>query len=240
MLRRTLQRIIPTYAVLPLFCTGLTFLLCYQGPKLIQAIFGAGNAMDMETQLPTIAKLDAMFPFTPAWSFVYLFSVVFMFYQHTTAARESPEAAYRLAAADLFGKLICMIFFIAMPTTNERPLVEGDGFIAFFMRFVYRIDTPTNLFPSLHCFIAWLGTRQIFEAKNPRFRVLNCTLCLIGSLLVFISTLYTKQHVIIDIFAGVALAEIAFVIAKHTGLPNIFKKLNEWFMTTKLCRFYDK
>lgn len=233
MLRRTLQKIVPTYALFPLAFTGIMNFFTYTGSKWFRTIFGLESAIDM-----TI-KWDAFFPFTPIWIFVYLGTFVFWIYLYTTVARESPEACYRLVTADFCCKVICLIFFIAMPTTNVRPEVTGTGFLPFVVRFVYWIDAPSNLFPSLHCLIAWLGTRQILEAKKPRFRVLNGVLCVIGSLLVFASTLYTKQHVIVDVFSGVAVAEIGFVIAKYTKLPDVIGRINERFMTTRLCKFYD-
>ena len=231
MLRRTLRKIIPAYAILPLALTGLMNLTAYSGAKLFQLIFGMDNAIDMTT------KWDLLFPFTPVWILVYIGTFVFWTYQYTTVARESPEAAYRLSTADFCAKIICMVFFILMPTTNVRPEVTGTGFIPFVMRFIYWIDTPSNLFPSIHCFVAWLGTRQMFEAKKIRRRVLTSVLCVIGSLLVFASTLFTKQHVIVDVFSGVAVAEIGFVIAKYTKLPSVLGRLNERFMRTSLCRF---
>ncbi len=239
MLRRFLQRLVPTYAVLPLACTGIMNLLSFTGTKLFLYIFGLGTPIE---QLPQwLTKGDALFPYTPVWAIAYIGSFAFWFYLYTTVAKESPEAAYRLVAADFCGKLVCLIFFIVLPTTIVRPEGEeiGTGFGAFLIRIIYWTDDPTNLFPSLHCFIAWLGTRYIFEAKKPRYRVLNSMLCVIGSLMVFASTLYTKQHVIVDVYAGVALAEICFLIGKYTKLPNLFRRMNEWFMGTKLCKFYD-
>lgn len=208
-------------------------LISYTGAKWIQSAFHIDNALDMTT------KWDEMIPFEPLWIFPYLITFLFWFYLYTTVAKESPEAAYRLVAADFCGKAVCLIFFIAMPTTNVRPEVVGTGFVPFVVRFVYWIDAPRNLFPSLHCFIAWLGTRQILEAKKPRHMGLIRVLCVIGSLLVFASTLFTKQHVIADVVSGVTLAELCFLIAKYTKLPNLIRKGNERFMTTKLCRFYD-
>lgn len=233
MLRRFLQKFVPTYALFPLAFTGLMNFLSYTGGKWIQTIFGLNNALDMTT------KWDEMIPFEPIWIFPYLVTFVFWFYLYTMVAKESPAAVCRLVTADFLGKVVCMIFFIAMPTTNVRPDVTGTGFVPFVVRFVYWIDAPSNLFPSLHCFIAWLGTRQILEAKRLRFPALNGVLCVIGSLIVFASTLFTKQHVIADVVSGVALAEICYLIAKYTKLPNVLASVNDRFMTTKLCRFYD-
>ena len=231
MFRRTLRRIIPTYAILPLILPGLMNLAAYQGGKLVQLFTGYSTALDMTT------AWDRAIPFQPAWVLVYIGTFLFWFYQYTTVARESPKAACRLAAADFVAKLICLVFFIALPTTNTRPEVEGSGFIPFVMRFIYWIDTPTNLFPSIHCFVAWLGTRYIYECKTLRHRALTSILCTIGSLLVFASTLFTRQHVLLDVVSGVAVAEIGWLVARFTKLPNVLERLNEKFMKTRLCAF---
>lgn len=234
MLRRTLHKIVPPYTAFPLAFTGIMNLLAYTGSKWIQALFGLeSRATDMTT------AWDAAIPFDAVWIFPYLITFLFWFYLYTTVAKESPQAVYRLVTADFLGKVVCMIFFIVMPTTNVRPEVAGTGFVPFVVRFVYWIDGPSNLFPSLHCYIAWLGTRQILEAKRPRHSVLNGVLCVIGSLIVFASTLFTKQHVIADVVSGVALAEICFLIAKYTKLPNVPARINERLMTTKLWTFYE-
>lgn len=229
MFRRTLRKLIPTYTILPLMLTWLSNLLAYQGAKFIQLFTGYANALDMTT------AWDRATPFQPAWVLVYIGTFVFWFYQYTTVARESPQMAYRMAMGDLVAKAICMVFFIVLPTTNVRPEVEGSGFIPFVMRFIYWIDTPTNLFPSIHCFVSWLGTRYIYECKSLRHRVQTSILCTIGSLLVFASTLFTKQHVLPDVISGVIVAEIGWLVARFTKLPNVLERLNEKFMKTRLC-----
>lgn len=230
MIRRTLRKIIPTYAIFPLILTGLMNLFAYQGNKLIQFIVGIDRGVDLTT------PWDSFFAFHPTWVLVYIGTFVFWAYQYTTVARESPEKAYQLAAADFVAKLICFFFFAFMPTTNVRPEVEGSGFIPFLMRFIYWFDTPTNLFPSIHCFVAWLGTRYMFECKKLRHKGLTCTLCVIGSILVFLSTLHTKQHVLPDVAAGIVVAEIGWFTAQFTKLPKVVERINDKFMKTRLCK----
>lgn len=229
MFRKLLRKLIPTYAILPLAMTGLANLIAYSGVKLLQLLPGFPS-----TDLTGV--VDGYFPFQPAWVLMYIGTFLFWFFQYTTVARESPAMAYRLAAGDFVAKMICMLFFIFLPTTNVRPEVTGDGFIPFLMRFIYWIDTPTNLFPSIHCFVAWMGTHYMFLTKKVRCKPLVCILCVIGSLMVFASTLFTKQHVFWDVIGGVVVAEIGFFAAKFTRLPNVVEKLNEKFMKTRLCQ----
>ena len=138
---------------------------------------------------------------------------------------------------DMIGKLICLVFFLTFPTTNVRPEVNGTGLTPFLMKAVYTLDTPTNLFPSIHCFIAWLGSRYIFTSRNLKKKRLHCAIALLGSLLVFASTLYTKQHVIWDVFGAVIVAEIAIFLSHILPIPTMITKWNRKFMTTSLCKF---
>ena len=52
-------------------------------------------------------------------------------------------------------------------------------------------------------------------------------LCVVGSILVFLSTLFTKQHVIYDVLGGIAVAEIGYLAARWTKLPVLFERLND-------------
>ena len=228
MFRQLLRRLIPTYAILPLCLTGLTNLLAYQGAKLFQLLFGAENAVDVTS------VFDSATPFEPAWVLVYIGTYLFWFYQYTRVAKESPRMACQLAVADAVAKLICLFFFIVFPTTNVRPTVEGSGVIPFLMRAIYFLDTPTNLFPSIHCFVAYLGTRYLFACKTLRFKPLTCAACCIGTLLVFASTLLTKQHVLLDVVGGIAVSEIGWLVARFTKLPQKLEPLAQAFANTKL------
>ncbi len=230
MIRHTLRKVVPTYAILPMCMTGIMMACSYGLAKVIQFFF-TFDPIDITS------SFDAFFSFDPIWIWIYFGSYFFWIYQYTAVARESEEKACQLAVADAVAKMICLVFFIALPATNVRPEITGNGVSDNLMRLLYRIDTPTNLFPSIHCFVAWMGTRYIFECKKMKHKWLVGTLCFIGSILVFLSTLYTKQHVFWDVLSGIAVAEIGWLVARFTKLPRLLMKLNERFMQTKLSKF---
>ena len=58
----------------------------------------------------------------------------------------------------------------------------------------------------------------------------------VGSVLVFLATMFTKQHVFYDVISGVAVAEIGWLVARYTGLPRLFERLNGRFLRTKLAQ----
>lgn len=229
MFRRFWRKLIPTHAIFPLVMSGVMNMLAFYGPKLAQVFTGTARMHDLTT------ALDEAIPFSPVWVIPYILTFALWTYQYIMVTHDSEEMANRLIAADTLGKLVSMLFFIFYPTTNVRPEVTGSGLAPFLMRMIYTLDTPTNLLPSLHCFIAWLGTRLLWGCKHLPRRGLRCGLCTVGSVLVFLSTLFTKQHVIYDVFAGVALAELCYAAASWTRLPQLLGRANRRFQKTKLA-----
>ena len=55
----------------------------------------------------------------------------------------------------------------------------------------------------------------------------------VAAFMVFASVLFTNQHVIIDIFAGVFVAEACTQIASRTNLHKLYDKLD-------IGRFYER
>ncbi len=230
MFRRTLRKFIPTYASLPLLLCGLGLMGSFGFAKLLQRIF-AFEYIDI-----TIG-LDAYFVFNEGWVLVYAEAFIFWLVTFVITARQSPAAAARLATADVLSKAICLLFFVFMPTTNVRPELEGGGLFNFGMWLVYSLDTPTNLFPSTHCSIAWMGARLMLKEVKWKHKWLVGIGAFGFCLLIFASTLFTKQHVILDVIGGVAVAEIGMLLTHITRLNKKTEQLNERFMQTKLSKW---
>lgn len=230
-MRKFLRKLIPEHAILPLLITGITLILSYQLAKWVQLFTHNANAMDVTL------SIDGYFGFQPVWVAVYFGSYFFWIWQYLLLVRESPKLACTMAAADIVAKGICLVLYLALPTTNVRPEVTGNGIFPFLMRLLYTIDTPTNLLPSIHCLVPWMGTRYLMERKTMKHKKLVCLISLVGTFMVFASTLYTKQHVVLDVIAGVAVAEIGWLAARFTPLGRTVEKWNQRFMESKLIKY---
>lgn len=201
-----LSRWIPAYAFFPLIGCLLWHCMIYWGTQ--QIILGLA--------LPThdiTSALDRMVPFQPVWVSVYVLSYPFWVVSYILTAREnSREDLFRFVFADLLSRLICGILFLAYPTTNVRPDILGDGFWDWLMGLIYAVDPPLNLFPSTHCLISmmsWLGIRKC-SGIPAWYR--NFTL--VFAVLIFASTLFTRQHCIVDVFGGVVIAVGCFWLSR--------------------------
>ena len=166
---------------------------------------------------------DEVIPLQTGWVFIYLgYCYVFWLFSYCYVARtyrDDPKTVFRFVVADVMSRLVCMLFFIFLPTTNVRPEITGDNISDKLTRFLYSIDKPTNLFPSIHCLVSWLCFVGIRKSKKVHIAIKIFSV--ISALAIIASTMFLKQHYIADVLAGVALAEVCYFIAGHISLPEM-------------------
>ncbi len=171
---------------------------------------------------------DRKIPFVSQWMYIYLICFVFWGVNYILITRTGKEEWFKFATADYMSRIICGIFFILIPTTNVRPDVTGSGLSEILTRFIYSIDDATNLFPSIHCLVSWMCFIGIRGRKE--IPVWYRGFSMVFALLVCASTQFTKQHYLIDVAAGLFIAELCYYITTHTNLykytMKIFDKIN--------------
>lgn len=218
--KRTFQQwlewIVPAYARIPLALLVIINLIVYEGTQFLML-----HAKHWELALP----LDGRIPFRPAWMVIYILAYLQWAVGYVMIARESRERCYRVFMGEIIAKFICGLFFIVMPTRIERPSVEGSGFIAWFTRLVFSADLPGNLFPSIHCLESWFCFRGAIGMKRaPRW---YAPAMLALTLLVFASTLLVKQHVLVDIPAGILVAELGLLLSTKLRAGRLLDRLED-------------
>ena len=218
--KRTFQQwlewIVPAYARIPLALLVIINLIVYEGTQFLML-----HAKHWELALP----LDGRIPFRPAWMVIYILAYLQWAVGYVMIARESRERCYRVFMGEIIAKFICGLFFIVMPTRIERPSVEGSGFIAWFTRLVFSADLPGNLFPSIHCLESCFCFRGAIGMKRaPRW---YAPAMLALTLLVFASTLLVKQHVLVDIPAGILVAELGLLLSTKLRAGRLLDRLED-------------
>ena len=204
-IRKRVTSVIPQYSIVPLIFGVLFNALVYNGSRVI---VGEWRHYNIE------GPLDQL---------IYFGCYVFWVVNYILIARQGKREACRLFSADFLSRVVCLVIFFVFPTTNTRPVVEPVGFWNQAMAFLYSIDAADNLFPSIHCLVSWfcyIGLRGKKEIPIW-YRGFSC----IFAILVFLSTLLTKQHVIWDVAGGVLLAEICFYIGGKPGIRGRYEKL---------------
>jgi membrane-associated phospholipid phosphatase len=165
-----------------------------------------GGAMPGRTLHAPELALDRALPLLAPWSVVYgsLFCAallpVFVVHQQ--------ELIRRTVLAYLAAWLFAYACFLAYPTiAPQHPKVVGGGFSDWALRVIWESDVPRNCCPSLHvaqCFLASLVCYRVHRGVGAVTGV--------WAFLVGLSTLYTKQHYVVDVIGGAALAYAAYLV----------------------------
>lgn len=157
--------------------------------------------------------LDQMIPLIPCTVSVYFGCYLFWAVHYCLCAAKSPWLRARFFKADFAAKGICFLFFVFLPTTMARPAATGLDLWSNLVAALYKIDAPVNLFPSIHCLNSWLCYASARDSRtfSRGYRLF----ALVMAVLVCLSTLTTRQHVLLDIAGGVALAEVCWQLARR-------------------------
>jgi membrane-associated phospholipid phosphatase len=157
--------------------------------------------------VPELA-LDRALPVVPSWAIVYGALYLFLILLPVFVVRQDELLRRTVHAYLLIWITAYVFFFLVYPTVAPRPdKVSGEGFAVWGLRALYSLDPPYNCFPSLHVahsFVSALACSRVHHRLG--------IIAMIGATLVAFSTLFTKQHYVLDLVAGVFLASVAYGI----------------------------
>ncbi|MFA9466554.1 MAG: phosphatase PAP2 family protein [Velocimicrobium sp.] len=192
--------------------------------------FALENRGWVHTQL-IHSTLDNLIPFNEFFLIPYLlwfiyipFVVLFFFFT-------SKEDYYKTCSYLFIGMTICLIIYTFWPTRqNLRPEVFArDNILITTIKHLYSLDTCTNVCPSIHVFnsigahIAIINSRRF---KNNRW-VKTASFILASS--ICLSTVFLKQHSIIDGVCAIVLACIMYFFVYYVDYTGI----KAWYQERK-------
>lgn len=157
--------------------------------------------------VPELA-LDRALPLVPSWAIVYGALYLFLILLPIFVVRQDELIRRMVYAYLLIWITAYVFFFVVYPTAAPRPdKVSGEGFAVWGLRTLYSSDPPYNCFPSLHVAHSFVSALACSRVHRPLGIV-----AMISATLVALSTLFTKQHYVLDVVAGVLLAFVAYGI----------------------------
>jgi membrane-associated phospholipid phosphatase len=151
--------------------------------------------------------LDRAIPLQPYWVFAYGSLYAFLILLPIFILRHE-EHIRRTAFAYLLVWITSYACFLLYPTVAPRPeKVIGNEFVFWALRFLYSSDPPYNCFPSLHVAHSFVSVFTCYRVH----RGVGITAAICAGFMA-VSTIYTKQHYVVDVMAGILLASLAYVI----------------------------
>lgn len=198
---------------------GLFFLLFI----LIEVFYFLTQLRDIDYNLVHVS-LDDMIPFLPVFVIPYVVWYVYvpggMLYNFFV----DKNAFCKQILTVISGMAISIIIFCIYPTTVDfRPSAEGDGFFLWVCRLLFSNDKPVNVLPSMHCFEAVIIHLTAFRNEKLRRNITLRIGSIILSVLICLSTVFIKQHSVVDLVSGVALAYILYFLI-YTLSEKVRKK----------------
>ena len=121
--------------------------------------------------------------------------------------------------------LVCTFY----PNGLELRLshIVRENILIDLVHFLYNNDTPTNVCPSLHVFVTVAA--HVCLVKSPHMKELNSrkrikNISLVLAILICLSTMFLKQHSVIDVVCGVSLALVLYFVVfkwwfRNTNFP---------------------
>lgn len=209
----------PTFAILPTLLSIASNFIFYSVPMAL-----CGNLRHFDFTL----AFDRAVPVLPVFTPIYLSFFIVWLVNFILVGYQGKEAFYRFLTADFMGRLVCTAFFVLLPTTNVRPIVENsDVFCRMLNTVVYGNDAATNLFPSVHCYVSWLCFLGVNAKESPLPKWYRVAVC-VYVCLILIATQVLKQHVIVDLIAAVLLAYGMLALNRRIGAYRFLQTVCEW------------
>ena len=78
------------------------------------------------------------------------------------------------------------------------------------VRTLYKVDTPTNVLPSIHVYNTLVLAVVIIRDKDFKHPKMAKSFTIVVSILIILSTMFLKQHSITDVVAAFTMAGILY------------------------------
>lgn len=136
---------------------------------------------------------------------------------------------YRLCITLGTGMTLFLIISYVIPNAHElRPTAfERDNVFVSMVKLLHQTDTPTNLFPSIHCYNSLMAHIAIADSvKLKKYtKVKNFSLLLCISII--FSTVFLKQHSVFDVITALSLGAVMYVVVYKPQLVKLHKFLSD-------------
>ncbi len=168
--------------------------------------------------------LDAYIPFNQnfiipyAMWFFWFPGWIFYFLKH------SKEDFVRLCVTMFTGMTVCLIIYLIWPNAIDlREEITKNDICSKAVRLIRECDTPYGVCPSIHVLSLVAIALTVRDSKLPEISFTAKNYVYVITFVIIYSTMAVKQHSIVDVAAGAALAFAidllyVFYVKKHGPL----------------------
>ena len=180
---------------------------------------------------PVHSKLDDYIPFMEIFIIPYLLWFIYIFITVAYFFFTSKEDFYRCCAFLFIGMTICLTIYTIWPNGHylrvDLDTLGRSNIFTRMLSLIYGIDTATNVCPSIHVYNsigAMIAIRKSVWLKDIKWLQVSV---FILTVLISMSTVFLKQHSILDVFGAIALSLVMYPIAYKPVFGKAAKKADQ-------------
>lgn len=187
------------------YCWALSYLIFYV------AVFFALDFWS-EPKYMIYCSLDALIPFCE-WFAIFYYAWFLAFPGMLLFYLFFDEGDFKKLCWVMFGgcSFIFLVYFFFPTEINIRPAEIGDNVLCQMIKFIWAIDRPNNVFPSLHVSIS--SAIFLITASSEKMKSLKWfqkpVLWLMA--LICLSTVFVKQHSVVDVAGGILVSCVGYL-----------------------------
>ena len=182
---------------------------------------------------------DDRIPFCPyfiipyvLWYFFLIGTVIYF-----AVSCPSKKEYYQYLGTLGVGMTLFLLISYVYPNGQQlRPDLSnaGNGVFISVVRFLYKIDTPTNIFPSMHVFNATASCIALYQNERCRKNKIFTVGQIILGVSIVLSTMFLKQHSVADVMTALILNILCYQLF-YRVIPARQKRLSEVLTRKEIC-----
>lgn len=121
------------------------------------------------------------------------------------------------------GMAICLLLYLLFPNgLNLRPqTIPINNPAAWLVQTIWSMDTSTNVCPSIHVASTLAILFAVWRSHIWHHRKLVVGGCTLLTVLICLSTLFLKQHSVVDVLCGIALT-----VLLHLAVTQLYRRFS--------------
>lgn len=161
-----------------------------------------------------LTVVDSYLPVIPMFVVPYILFYPFVFTGLIYLFKHNRPAYVHTVWCYSIGLVLCYATYWLYQTTFPRPELLGQDIFSYLLRQIYQADKPVNCLPSIHA----LGTMLVMLglAAGPHQKKLLVNFV---GVLIILSTMFTKQHGVLDVIAALILGGAIYYITRTYMSP---------------------
>ena len=152
------------------------------------------------------SKLDKKIKLIPIFIVPYVSYYFLIIFSYFVLSKTTDSNLFFIST--IIANFTATIFWYFLPNGVKRPKIKATGPLSKILAWIYQNDGDSNGFPSAHVYISLISI-YYFLLRFSDHRAFFFIWCL----LILLSTIFTKQHYVIDILGGIIFAIFALMLA---------------------------